>query len=53
MSDDRDNPTAREGLPGCPNCGSNNVERTPAREREYQCIDCGDEFDEGGRGVIV
>ena len=38
-----------EDIPACPNCGSTTVERTPILESEYQCIDCGTKFDEGGR----
>lgn len=48
-----DRPTADENLPGCPTCGSDNVERTPVKQSAYQCIDCGEEFDEGGEGVII
>lgn len=42
-----------ENLPSCPNCGTDNVERTPALRGDYRCLNCGHEFDEGGRGVIV
>ena len=53
MSNERDDLHAYEDLPGCPNCGSDNVERTPAMQSGYRCIDCGTEFDEIGKGVIL
>jgi ribosomal protein L37AE/L43A len=48
-----DSPDPFEELPVCPNCGSTNVDRTPALRSDYRCLNCGTEFDEGGRGVIV
>jgi len=48
-----DTPDPFEDLPACPDCGSQNVERTPALRGDYRCLGCGTEFDEGGRGVII
>ena len=48
-----DTPDPFEDLPACPDCGSQNVEQTPAMQSAYRCLNCGHEFDEGGRGVIV
>ena len=53
MSDEPGGTDRFEEHPACPSCGSYNVERTPAMHHDYQCINCGHEFDEGGRGVII
>jgi predicted nucleic acid-binding Zn-ribbon protein len=53
MTDERNSGDEDEELPGCPDCGSGDVERTPAARFDYQCLDCGHEYDEGGHGVIV
>ena len=53
MSDERSPTDESEDFPSCPACGSSNVERTPAAQSQYHCLDCGHEYDEGGRGVII
>jgi DNA-directed RNA polymerase subunit RPC12/RpoP len=43
-------PAAAAAETPCPNCGSKRATTTPGEELEFECRDCGEEFDRPGWG---